>query len=99
MTCDPTLSLAGIFLYFNVWKGIKHAYECVDGVMLKGGCGNPVRQVVRATKFCTVAPNICGFLWNLLHVTPLPPRIVRFLLDIWKICSPLFQGASCQILH
>jgi hypothetical protein len=25
------------------------------------GCTNPKRQLARATKFCTVAPNICGY--------------------------------------
>jgi len=32
-----------------------------------------------ATKFCTVAPNICGSsVWTLLHVTILAPRILRY---------------------
>ena len=35
-------------------------------------------QVVRATKFCTVVPNICGpSVWYLLHVTLLAPRHLR----------------------
>jgi hypothetical protein len=49
-------------------------------------CTNPGRQVARATKFCTVAPNISGFsVWTFLHITLLAPRIFRRLLDFWKI--------------
>ena len=39
------------------------------------GCTNPGHQVARATKFCTVAPNICGSsVWYLLDVTVLMQR-------------------------
>jgi hypothetical protein len=54
------------------------------------GCTNPGCQVAVATKFCTVAPNICGFLvWNLSYVTLQAPRILRWFLDFWKIHAPL----------
>jgi len=44
--------------------------------------------VAAATKFCTVAPNICGpSFWNMLHVTLLVPRILRWLLDFWTVCT------------
>jgi len=42
------------------------------------------------TTFFTVAPNtvICEFfLWNLLHGTSLESRILRWFLNIWKICA------------
>jgi len=53
------------------------------------GFTNARLRVNRATKFCTVAANICGSLvWNLL-VTVLAPRILRWLLDIWKIYATL----------
>jgi hypothetical protein len=46
-------------------------------------------QVSRATKFCNVESNICGSsVWNLPHVTFLAPRILRWLLDFWKIRLP-----------
>jgi hypothetical protein len=36
------------------------------------------RQITRAAKFVTVAPNICeSSVWNLLQITPLWPRILR----------------------
>jgi hypothetical protein len=36
------------------------------------------RPVVRATKFCTLVPNICGpSAWNLLFVAIVAPRILR----------------------
>ena len=54
------------------------------------GCANPGIQVAVATKFSTVAPIICGFsALNSLHVTLLAPRILRWLLEFWKICAPL----------
>jgi hypothetical protein len=53
------------------------------------GCINPWRQVARATKFCTLAPNICGYsVLNLIHVALRAPRIWRWLLDFWKILHP-----------
>jgi len=49
-----------------------------------------MHQVTVATGFCTMAPNISGFsVGNLLHVTLLAPRILRWLLDFWKICAPM----------
>ena len=48
------------------------------------GCINPGRLN------CTEAPNICGSLvWNLLHVTFLAPKNLRWLLDFWKMCATL----------
>jgi hypothetical protein len=39
----------------------------------------------QVTKFCMMAPNICGCsVWNLLHVTPVVPRILRQVPDFWK---------------
>jgi hypothetical protein len=53
-------------------------------------CTSPGRQVSVANNFCTVAPNICGpSVWNVLHVTLLTPRILRWLLGFWKICASL----------
>jgi len=38
-----------------------------------------------------MAPNICGTSgWNLLHVTLLGPKILKWLQDFWKICALLF---------
>jgi hypothetical protein len=46
-------------------------------------------QVTRLTKFCTVAPNICGSsVCCLLYFTILVPRILRWLLDFCEICAP-----------
>jgi len=50
---------------------------------------NPGRQVARAMKFCTVAPNLCGApVWNLLHVNFLALRILSWLLGLKKMCGP-----------
>jgi len=49
--------------------------------------GYPGRQVIRATKFLR---SIEDFLHNyLIRVTPLEPRIWRWLLHSWKICGSL----------
>ena len=50
----------------------------------------PGGQFAVTTKFCKVAPNICGpLVWNLLHVTRPAHRILRWLLDFWKIYASL----------
>ena len=51
------------------------------------------RQVSRATKFCTEAPNICGrSVWDLFHDTILAPKILRWLLNFCKIFVPLYKA-------
>lgn len=48
-------------------------------------------QFATVTKFCTLAPNICGFLvWNLLHVTHLAPRNFKQLLHFSKFVHPWY---------
>jgi hypothetical protein len=50
----------------------------------------PGGRVAVVTKFCKVASDICGSLvWNFLHVTRPAYRILRWLLDFWKIYAPL----------
>jgi len=47
-------------------------------------------QITMATRFCMVVSNIWGSsAWNLLHITLLAPRILRWLLEFGKICAPL----------
>ena len=49
------------------------------------GCTNPGRQVSVTITFCTVMPKICGSsVWNLLHVTILAPRILRWVQEFGK---------------
>jgi hypothetical protein len=51
------------------------------------------------TKFCTVVFNICGLsVWNLFHVTLLAPRILSWLLYVWKIFA-LCQSQDARTLH
>jgi hypothetical protein len=43
----------------------------------------------------TTAPSICGSsMWNLLRITLLAPRILRWLLDFQKICVPQIYCVS-----
>jgi hypothetical protein len=56
------------------------------------GCTNSRLQVALPTKFCKVAPNICGSsVWNLLHVMLLALKILRQLLGFFeKFVHPWF---------
>jgi hypothetical protein len=49
---------------------------------------NPGGQDVQATIFSTTVSG--SSVWNLPHGTLLTPRILRWPLDIFKICEPLF---------
>jgi hypothetical protein len=50
----------------------------------------PGRQLVRATKFCVVAPNTFGSsVWNLFLV----PRILMWFVDFWNI----FGHSDCCV--
>lgn len=56
------------------------------------GYVNPRHHVAPATKLCVVMPNMCGSsVCNLLHVTFLVPKSLRWLQHFWKICGPLLQ--------
>jgi hypothetical protein len=53
------------------------------------GCTDLGRHVVMATDVFAVAPNICGpSVRGLLRATILAPRIMRQLLDFYKMCGP-----------
>ena len=68
---------------------------------LMQGCTNHVRKVTCANKFCTIVPDKCGssvYLYNFLPVTDLGPRILRWLLDFWKICAPCINKPSASCL-
>ena len=45
----------------------------------------------------TVAPVMFSYsLWNVLRVTLLAPRILKWLLDCWKVCAPLAYNFKAQ---
>jgi hypothetical protein len=51
------------------------------------------------TKFCMEAPNIFGScVRNLVRVTPVEPRILRWPLNFREICSPLSKN-SIQLIY
>jgi len=57
---------------------------------LDKGCKNPRRQIVKAFKFRTIAPNICASsVWNLVHVSLLGPRALGWPLNFEK-CEGLY---------
>jgi len=84
------LSLSSLF-YFNlvVFVGLFNVsfcrWDCCCYYRHTQGCTNARRRV---TKCYTVAPpNICSLRsTSLLYVSVLAPRILRSLLDFWKIC-------------
>ena len=50
------------------------------------------KSSVRATTYCTAAPNIGGSsVWNLLRAIQLSSWILIWLLDCYKMCTPLVQ--------
>jgi hypothetical protein len=50
---------------------------------------NPGRQVFWAMKFSAVAPKLrAASVWNLLHITFLVPRILKWLVGFTKMCGP-----------
>lgn len=62
---------------------------------LSQGFTNPRWWVARMSKSSTVAPNICrSSVRNLLHVTPVTPRILRWVINFLKICMHL----ACLLL-
>jgi hypothetical protein len=66
-------------------------------------CAYSGHQIAWITILCIVMANICGsFVWKLLYVTLLVPRILRILLDYWKVCAPLmyilYTPTSLQFL-
>lgn len=63
--------------------GVFHVIKCQ-------GHRNLGHEVAQVTKSFMVASNICwSSVWNLLYVTHLVPRILKWCLDIWKICASL----------
>jgi hypothetical protein len=69
-------------------------------IFLRWGYTDMRCLVAAATKFCTDAPNICGpSFCNMLHVTLLVPRILRWLLDFWTVCTLVSKSPvnSCSV--
>jgi hypothetical protein len=70
------------------------------GTVYNRGGQNHRRQFAVAIKFCAVATDICGSsVWNLVHVAILALRILRWLLDFWKICVPLVYNVCRYAPH
>jgi hypothetical protein len=54
----------------------------------------------RATKFCTVEPNICGSsVWIFLDVSLLVPRILRYPLDKDAVCSIGYIALNVALIN
>jgi hypothetical protein len=87
----------GIFHVQQICKSYhyKNPHDVESSTSLHQECTNPGWQVTVATKFCTVAPNICGSsVWNLLYVICLAPIILRWPLDFWKTKVALIHTAK-----
>lgn len=63
---------------------------CCQISVFRPGLQNPGREFFRATKFCTVAPNICwSSLWNQAYVAHLTLRNLTWFVEFCKIWAPL----------
>ena len=73
----------------SVWGDLFGSSDAVLCPLIQG-CTNLGRHATVATASFTLASNMCGSsVWNLLHVTLLAPRILRWLQNFWKIYAPL----------
>ena len=69
----------------NTGKGEKSKLENIVW-----GCKNSRWQVAMATSLRRFGSNICDSSeWNLLQVTILVPKILSWILDFCKVCTPL----------
>ena len=76
----------------------KVLYSVIVTLILTQSCKNHGRQVAMATKFCTVAPNICGSsVRDLLQVSLVVPRILWWLLIYWKNFAPYINLPFTEI--
>lgn len=77
-----------------------HFEQQVLQVCMFQECTNSRHQVAMVTRFYKVAPNDSpSSVLDLLHVTILMPRIVRWLLDYLEICTHLMYVMSVVIKH
>jgi len=51
------------------------------------GCTNLERQIARTIKFRPVGPMFGSSVWNLLHISPQVPRLLRWLLYTLQIIN------------
>ena len=55
------------------------------------GAQIPGLRPPKANTFYTLAPNVCGSsVWILLHIALPEPKILRWLVDLWKMCAFLY---------
>jgi len=77
-------------------SGIPH--QCDSSFLLsEQGCTHPMLQGVQATNFWRVAPYSGFSVRNFLYVMLMAPKILRWLLDIWKICAALYQTVRVSV--
>ena len=79
----------------SLHTGAMHSWQA-----LNQGCTNLRCHAAQPTKFCTVAPNVCGSsVWHLLHVTILVSRILRWFLDFTLIFACQCHSSSVPHSH
>jgi len=96
-------SAGGCSLIFTRRRSIKEWCQCLGtwcDTCIWQGRTNPRYQVVMVIKLCTVVHSVCrSLLWNLMHVSFLPSRSLRWLLYCWKICVLLVFGYFIWLSH
>jgi len=83
------LKLYSVISYHCTQNGMRGHRLCTSPFPTSG-VHKSLCQVGWETKYCNVEPNVCGtLLWKMFHVTLLAHRILRLILDFWKICAIL----------
>jgi hypothetical protein len=83
--CFKNVSTKGQVKYHHLFHNTLNKERSQGGI-------NSFCHFAWASKCYTVTPNICGSsVWTLLYVTLVTPRILRWLLDVFKICPSLSQ--------
>ena len=66
--------------------------------IVQQACTNSRRQMARSTKLCIVTSIFGSSVWNLPHVTFVAPRILKWLLDCWKMFVSLLKKDIISLL-
>ena len=76
-------------LHFYLGHILPLTDERHEAVPLNQGFTNPRCHIATMNEFYMLAPNVYeSSVWELLLVTIVAPRILRWLLDLGKICAP-----------
>jgi len=80
----PSFSPSSLFVVAKIHR-VLSMHFCI---LLDQWCTNLAHNHASMSKLCVVMPNVCGSpVQNVCYVTLLASRILKWLLDFWKICA------------